>query len=94
MHAHEVWGYDDTNHIQKLKDIIPLCYLCHSVKHIGFATLKGDAITHEKTIKHFMEVNNCDRITFQRHVKEEADKFNERSKFEWQLDLEKLKDFD
>jgi len=93
IHAHEVWEYEDANHIQKLKDIIPLCYLCHSVKHIGFATLKGETSTNEKLIKHFMKVNNCDRIFFQKHLKNEFNKFEERSKYEWQLDLEKLKDF-
>jgi hypothetical protein len=91
LHAHEVWDYDDQNKIQTLKDIIPLCYYCHGVKHFGYSSLKSNK---EIFIKHFMKVNNCTRRVFQKHLLDENEKFEERSKYEWQLDLSKLKDFD
>ena len=96
LHAHEVWEFDDVNHIQKLEDIIPVCYLCHMVKHIGFSSLnqKATGIETEKLIKHFMNVNKCDRKTYQSHLRQAMEKFYERSRFEWQLDLTKLKDFE
>ncbi len=93
LQAHEVWTYEDENHIQTLKDIIPICFMCHGVKHIGFTSLKGPENT-EKFVKHFMKVNSCDRMTYQKHLKEEMGKFDERSKYEWQLDLAKLKDYE
>jgi 5-methylcytosine-specific restriction endonuclease McrA len=37
MNLHEVWKYDDVNHIQKLDGLILLCEMCHHVKHIGLA---------------------------------------------------------
>lgn len=91
LHAHEVWSFDNINKIQKLENIIALCYLCHGVKHFGYTSLKNN--NPEKFIKHFMKINKCDRITFQNHLKEETEKFENRSHFDWQLDLSKLKSF-
>ena len=95
LHAHEVWEYDNKNHIQKLEDIIPLCYNCHMVKHIGFASLQQSKFgkDNERFIKHFMKVNNVGRSGYQEHLKEEIEKFNNRSHFEWQLNLENLAKF-
>ena len=96
MHAHEVWEYDDENKIQKLNDVVPLCYMCHMVKHIGFASYQmsktgGDL---EKFIKYFMSINKVDRLTYQKHLTEVLKNFEERSKYEWQLDLEELKNYE
>lgn len=93
LHAHEVWEYNDQSKIQTLKNIISLCYYCHGVKHFGYTTLKNSE-NKEKFVKHFMKVNKCDRLTFQKHLIDETGKFNERSEYEWQLDLTKLKDFE
>lgn len=35
LHCHEIWRYDDANHIQYLDGFIALCELCHYCKHIG-----------------------------------------------------------
>lgn len=91
MHAHEVWEYNDEKKTQQLKDIIPLCYYCHGTKHFGYSSLKGNK---EIFIKHFMKINNCNRLVFQKHLKEENIKFEDRSKYEWELDINKLKDFE
>jgi len=94
LQAHEIWKFDDKKRIQKLVDIIPLCFLCHMVKHIGFASLTGDNYTNDLTIKHFMTVNKVDRLEFQKHLKSAIKNFEDRSRFEWQLELSKLKDFE
>lgn len=96
LHVHEVWEYDDENHIQTLKDILPLCYMCHSVKHIGFTSLQASktGVDLEKFIKYFMSINKVDRGSYQQHLNEQLKKFEERGKYEWQLDLKKLKDFE
>lgn len=96
LHAHEVWKYDDKNHIQKLADIIALCPKCHAIKHIGFAGIKAseEKVDYENLIRHFMKVNKCDRSVFEINLSEAYKKFEERSKYEWQLELSKLKVFD
>lgn len=89
LHAHEVWNYDDKNHIQKLKDIITLCTMCHATKHIGLAGIQASekGSSYENLIKHFMKVNNCSREVFEKHLKSAFQKFEERSHYEWQIDL-------
>jgi len=94
LHCHEVWEYDDQNHILKLKGFMALCENCHLIKHWGMATILASEgkIKLEDLIKHFMEVNNCDRLTFEEHKKESIQKFNERSRYEWLIDISILKD--
>lgn len=94
LHAHEVWEYDDKNHIQHLKDIIPLCSLCHLVKHPGFASInesRGGA-PMVAVIAHFCLVNKVGREMFQKHYEEELGKWNERSRYEWMIDLTRYKE--
>ena len=89
LHAHEVWEYDDENHVQILKDIIPVCSLCHLVKHPGFASVneaRGGA-PMVAVIAHFCRVNKVGKDAFQKHYEEEAKKWEERSKYEWTMDL-------
>lgn len=89
LHAHEVWKYDDKTHIQHLQDIIPLCSLCHLVKHPGFASVnegRGGA-PMIAVIAHFKRVNKVDESVFRKHYQEELVKFEERSKYEWTMDL-------
>jgi len=93
LEAHEVWKFDDKNHIQKLVDLIALCKKCHAVKHIGFAGIKGSfgKVSYEEIVAHFTRVNACDRKTFQDSLKKAFEKFEKRSQFEWNLDLSFLK---
>jgi len=36
-----------------------------------------------------MKVNNCDRFIFEEHLAQAYKKFEERSKYEWTIDLSK-----
>ncbi|MCS7092504.1 MAG: HNH endonuclease [Patescibacteria group bacterium] len=87
LHAHEVWRYDDKEKLQILKDIVPLCTLCHMVKHMGFAGVisQKSKLSQEKLISHFCKVNNVTRQAFQKHYASEIKRFEERSKYEWQV---------
>jgi hypothetical protein len=64
------------------------------VKHIGFASLRGGTAINERLIKHFMKINKCDRTVFQKHLKSKIETFENQSKYEWELDLSKLQDFE
>jgi len=93
LNCHEVWEYDDLNHVQKLKRFIALCDLCHHVKHLGHATILAEQgkLDMTKVEQHFMRVNGCDLQTFYSHAIEVGAKNLERSKFKWRLDLGKYK---
>lgn len=40
LDAHEVWEWDEENHIQKLVNIIGICRLCHEAIHFDIAEKK------------------------------------------------------
>src|SRR5262245_12052587 len=63
LSCHEIWHYDDQNHIQSLRDFVALCDLCHHVKHLGLARILANEgkLDYEKVVEHFMRVNQCDR---------------------------------
>jgi len=91
LDCHEVWEYDDKNHIQKLIGFVALCRMCHFVKHIGLAqtlALKGK-LNYEDVVRHFMKVNKCDRNTFEKHKKVAFKQWRKRSKYKWQIDFGK-----
>ena len=93
LNCHEVWAYDDLNHVQKLKKFIALCNLCHHVKHLGYATILAEQgkLDIRRVEKHFMRVNGCDLETFRAHAIEVGLMSLERSKYKWRLDLGKYK---
>lgn len=91
LNCHEIWAYDDINHVQELKDFIALCNLCHHVKHIGHASILASQgkLNMREVEDHFMRVNECDLKTFRKHSVEAMIQYRERSKHEWQLSLGK-----
>lgn len=89
LNCHEIWEYDDINHIQILRGFIALCDMCHHVKHIGRASIlaKEGKLNHLKVVEHFIKVNNCDFSTFEKHREEAFNKWAERSQSEWIVDI-------
>jgi hypothetical protein len=84
VECHEIWEYDDVNHIQKLVGLISLCPNCHKVKHPGLAQMKGE---HEKVVTQLMNVNHIKRGKADEYIRESFNIWNERSKFEWTIDI-------
>ncbi len=90
LEAHEVWEYS-LKGVQKLKDIIAVCPLCHSVIHIGRTELKGDIVLAEK---HFMKINACSYSEYRKALGEAVSKHKELNKIsEWITDLSFIKNF-
>ena len=89
MSCHEIWSYDDANHIQTLKGFIALCDMCHHVKHIGLAgILAGEGkLDYSRVVEHFMKVNNCDLAAFEKHREEAFRQWAERSTYKWKVDI-------
>lgn len=87
VECHEVWQYDDINHIQSLTGLIALCPSCHMVKHVGLSQMRGQM---GLVVKQLMKVNG---ITQPQTLALIDDAFNEwanRSQYEWTLDISYL----
>lgn len=89
LECHEIWEYDDKNHIQALHGFIALCALCHRVKHIGLAGIhaREGKLDYEQVIEHFMRVNECNREAFEQHKKQAFEQWRLCSQHQWQVNL-------
>jgi len=87
VECHEIWEYDDVNHIQKLIGLISLCPTCHQVKHIGRAIKIGKFY---ECVVQLSKVNKWTREQIDEHIEESFALYKERSKFEWALDISLL----
>jgi hypothetical protein len=87
VECHEIWDYDDENHIQTLVGLIALCPICHQVKHIGRSIAIG---IEQQCYKQLAKVNNWTNEQIQQHIKDSFELHKQRSKFQWKLDLSLL----
>jgi hypothetical protein len=89
VEAHEIFEYDDQNHVQTLTRIIALCPKCHEVKHLGRAMSCGNL---DAAKEHLANVNEWTVKEADDYVAEQFDVWRERSKHNWTLDLTILED--
>ncbi len=94
LNCHEIWEYDDKNHVQRLVGFITLCDLCHQVKHIGLTGIRArrGELDFEAVVRHFVKVNSCSRKAFEEYMDKVFEQWNERSKYEWNVDLGEYED--
>jgi hypothetical protein len=94
LEAHEFFSYDLENQTQKLEAIHHICYLCHSVIHIG-RTYSLFGLLPDKVAevhKHFCEVNKVPYLALEIYLEEVRKVFEERSKVrEWKQDFGEYK---
>lgn len=92
VECHEVWEYDDTTHIQKLLKLVALCPLCHEVKHLGLAELRGNAF---RAIQRFIDINHLDYDPQEANdiINAVSRQREERGLAQWTLDISLLKEF-
>lgn len=93
VECHEVWNYDDVNHVQRLERMIALCPDCHAVKHAGRSLMVDDAI--DSVSKHFNKINKSKNKwkTFNSHLIDCMKIWLERSQHEWALDISILSEY-
>jgi nitrate/TMAO reductase-like tetraheme cytochrome c subunit len=84
VECHEIWDYDDTNRIQKLKGLIALCPDCHGVKHIGLKFIQDFG---EQATEHLADINGWEIDHTRSYLKAVKDVYRERSRYKWKLDL-------
>lgn len=89
VECHEIWHYDDVNHVQKLVGLVSLCPTCHQVKHIGRAIAIGK---QEQCYAQLRKVNKWSQAQVDEHVQQSFELHKERSKYEWALDISILEE--
>lgn len=90
VECHEVWHYDDERHIQILERMIAVCPSCHEVKHIGFASVRG---RFSRAISHLAYINGWTIEQAEEYVGAQFILWKERSKHQWKLNIECLKEY-
>lgn len=91
LHCHEIWQYDDKEHVQLLLGFIALCEWCHHVKHLGLAGILASEgkLDYDRVIAHFLTVNECSQEDFELHRRQAFDQWRERNNYQWRTDLGK-----
>jgi hypothetical protein len=89
LNCHEIWEYDDTNHIQRLTGYIALCDLCHHCKHLGLAGIlaREGKLDMQTVIDHYCQVNGCTQVDFEKDSAAAFAQWRERSRCQWTTDL-------
>ena len=99
IECHELWVYEEMldesykkiiNRRQRLRSFVGLCTNCHQVKHIGLAKLKG---YYTQAYNWLMLINKWDTKTTNLYLKYVQSQWENRSKYNWFLDLSYLNEF-
>jgi hypothetical protein len=91
VECHEIWYYDDAEHLQTLVGLTALCPSCHEVKHRGFANVKGRGDIADR---HLAQVNGWTKQLTKQYVEDQFQVWLKRSRHEWKLDISWLNQFD
>ena len=89
VECHEVWIYEEETLTQRLGYFQAICPLCHEVKHIGLAGVRGNG---ERAANRFREVNNLEETTARKIKSAVFKQWRIRSNQSWKLDVELLKE--
>ena len=87
VECHEIFVYNDEQHIQKLVGLLALCPSCHEVKHIGLSGLRGRG---NPAKAHLAKVNNWSLNDAELYIEACFELWHRRSCHQWQLDLSYL----
>lgn len=86
--CHEEWVLDNDTQIQTLDSLIPLCYMCHKVKHF-YLSISVFEFTPEVLIEHFCKVNGTSPEDFEDYNQEKLRVLGERENLKWGISLGK-----
>src|ERR1035437_8551076 len=90
VECHEVWLYDYSSMSQRLNFFQALCPLCHEVKHIGLAGIRG---TGQRAFSRFVTINGLDEVTAGKIEDAVFRQWEIRSDLYWKLDINHLKEW-
>ena len=89
LDAHERWEYDVKKKIQRLKRLICLCKPCHQTTHYGYAEINGNG---QEAIAHLCLIAGLSPEDAKHHIEAAFEVWNQRSTFQWHLDITMLTD--
>lgn len=89
LEAHEKFQLINETATQKLVKIMALCPLCHKVHHLGIARRLG--MIHEVKA-HLLRINRWTPRELESAIQEAYETWEQRSEWDWQLDLSWLYD--
>jgi len=87
VECHEIWEYDDTQHIQKLIGITVLCPRCHEVKHAGRTISVSGKEGLKGVVTRLMALNMWTEKQAVEHLQKAFQLWEKRSSYKWTLDL-------
>ncbi len=92
LNCHEVWSFSVENGTRKLIEILPLCKMCHAVRHMDRPLIQ-DRYGFDEMKAHFMRVYGCSAEElheyYQQHQKEAeslASRFESTNFVMWNTD--------
>ncbi len=88
--CHEIWYYDDVNHVQRLTGFITLCRMCSFCKHLGQTYRlwrEGKSIDLDAVVDHFCRVNGISREVYFEVSMAASRQWQERNKHTWTQDF-------
>jgi len=84
VECHEIWSFDNSNHIQKLERLIALCPMCHKVKHWGLSTSKG---LQKQCMSHICKINGWTEDDCKLYLEIVYEQWMKRSNYCWKVDI-------
>lgn len=84
LEGHELWSYDAAVGRQKLVGLRALCFLCHETQHLGRANVAG---RFDRVFDRLCRANRLMEHERGSYRDEVFDRWETRSKREWELDL-------
>ena len=90
VECHEVWYYNEDTLNQKLNYFQALCPLCHEVKHIGLASLRGNGF---RAAERFAKVNGLEDGESRLIRTAVSKQWRIRSLQKWSFDIDLLKEY-
>lgn len=90
--CHEIWEYDDINHIQTLIGLISLCPTCHKCKHFALHAMKGGNRMVTIMVNHMCKINNASVEEINTVIMNAFKQNSERSKHTWTVNTDYIND--
>lgn len=94
MVCHEVWEYDDADHVATLAQLIIVCRDCNSVLHLGKSLLIGQkggmsgvVDRGEQAVRHLMRVNSISDTEARSLITNAFKTHKARSRHNWRVEI-------